>query len=419
MVIHESNYFVETKSDNPYFKGIAFIVAAVFLALPLVFFGVCAFLETKGLVYLNEEDTIRILCFYAAFLFLAIPIAVVAPNFRRLGKTEKITGKVTDYVARRRQSSKSSGSTGISPVIEYEYNGKTFQKSLPFMRKKIEVGENIEIRMDRRNPEKIITEQQYNLFLILVILSIFSPYIFLIVLIIRGAANLFQGRAVFIPKKHCEKITARVIELLDNQQEYASVVEYNYNGRDYTKQLASWSTLRPFVGSTVKLRINPQQPEKIASFGELIFSIFAVVIFSIGSIIFLVLGIKAPSSNMEVTYNPSAYSSDNHIGLIIWIGFILVFLLIGIIYCIWVKNRSGNQTLMENGIRKYCQIIEVDAKTNVEVNGQNPVKIVCSVEGETITIKRNLFWRNQYKVGDGIYVYFDPDNEKRFYADLK
>ena len=52
------------------------------------------------------------------------------------------------------------------------------------MRKKIEVGENIEIRMDRRNPEKIITEQQYNLFLILVILSIFSPYIFLIVYIL-------------------------------------------------------------------------------------------------------------------------------------------------------------------------------------------------------------------------------------------
>ena len=74
---------------------------------------------------------------------------------------------------------------------------------------------------------------------------------------------------------------------------------------------------------------------------------------------------------------------------------------------------------MENGIRKYCQIIEVDAKTNVEVNGQNPVKIICSVEGETITIKRNLFWRNQYKVGDRIMVYFDPDNEKRFYADLK
>ena len=74
---------------------------------------------------------------------------------------------------------------------------------------------------------------------------------------------------------------------------------------------------------------------------------------------------------------------------------------------------------MENGIRKYCQIIEVKAKTNIKVNGLTPVTIICSFEGEKITINQNIFWQNQYKVGDSIMVYFDPDNEKRFYADLK
>ena len=419
MVIHESSFKVETQSDNPYFKGIACIVAAVLLALPLIFWELYSFLSSKGLVYLTEKQILSILCFYAAFLFLAIPVAVVAPNFRRLGKTEKIKGKITNIVSRPRQNN-DAFAKGFSPVIEYEYNGQTFQKSMPFMRsKELEVGESLEIRIDRRNPEKAITEQKFNAFIILIILTIFSPIVFLPVFIVWWFINGIQGNPVCIPKKHCEKMTARIIEVLNSRFEYSPVVEYNFNGQDYTEQLSSWSSLRPGIGSSVELRINPKSPEKIASIRELIFSIFAVAIFSIGSIIFFVLGIKGPASNIQVTYDPSAYINDNSIGLIIWIGFIVLFLMIGVIYCIWVRNRQGGQSLMENGIRKYCQIIEVKAKTNIKVNGLSPVTIVCSFEGENITINKNIFWHNQYKVGDSIMVYFDPDNKKRFYADLK
>ncbi len=343
MVIHESSFFIETQSDNPYFKGIAFIVASVFFALPLLFFCVYSFLYSKGLAYMTENQIFSVMCFYAAFLFLAIPLGVTGPNFKRLGHSEKITGKVIDYVTRGKRSNKSAGGKGLAPVIEYEYKGQIFQKSLPFMRKKeIKIGDTMEICIDRRNPEKtIVNQQKYTLFGVLLILSLVNPIIFLFFIIFL-LGNAFQGATVFIPKQYREKITARYIDLLDNQQEYAPIVKYNYNGQNYKTQLASWSTTRPFVGATVTLRVNPKMPEKIASIKDLVLSIVVVCIFSIGTIIFTVIGIKGPSGSSMVEYDSSAGSS-NPVGLIIWISFIVVFLLIGIFYCRWVKKNLNKQ----------------------------------------------------------------------------
>ncbi len=292
---------------------------------------------------MTEKQIFSVMCFYAAFLFLAIPLGVTGPNFKRLGHSEKITGKVIDYVTRGKRSNNSSGGKGLAPVIEYEYNGQTFQKSLPFMRKKeIKIGDTMEICIDRRNPEKtIVNQQKYTLFGVLLILSLVNPIIFLFFIIFL-LGNAFQGATVFIPKQYREKITARYIDLLDNQQKYAPIVKYNYNGQNYKTQLATWSTTRPFVGATVTLRVNPKMPEKIASIKDLVLSIVVVCIFSIGTIIFTVIGIKGPFGSSMVEYDSSAGSS-NPVGLIIWISFIVVFLLIGIFYCRWVKKNLNKQ----------------------------------------------------------------------------
>lgn len=97
------------------------------------------------------------------------------------------------------------------------------------------------------------------------------------------------------------------------------------------------------MGDTVTLRVNPKMPERIASIKDLVLSIASVCIFSIGTIIFTVIGIKGPSGSPMVEYDSSAGSSNNPVGLIIWISFIVVFLLIGIFYCIRVKKILNKQ----------------------------------------------------------------------------
>lgn len=220
------------------------------------------------------------------------------------------------------------------------------------------------------------------------------------------------------------KISATVVDyknIINNHGPvYYPIVKYEYNGQTYTTQLDSWSSSQPIVESKMIIRINPKNPNKIVTKGEVIFSIFALIIFTGAGILFGSIGFIASESNTQVNIEPSnTNSGDMNIGLIIWCSFIAFWLLLGIIICLVTKKRQGKQSLKETGIKTTGIIVDVNVNTSVEINGENPVKLTCSANGKMYTIKTKVTpGKCKYRAGQTIDLYFDPNNEKRFLADL-
>ena len=220
------------------------------------------------------------------------------------------------------------------------------------------------------------------------------------------------------------KISATVVDskciINKHGHVYYPIVEYEYNGQTYTVQLDSWSSSQPSVGFEMEIRINPKKPNKIVTKGELIFCIFALIIFTGAGILFGSIGFIANESNSQINIGPSnTNSGDMKIGLIIWCSFIAFWLLLGIIICVVTKKRQGKKSLKETGIKTTCMIVDVNINTSVEINGENPVKLTCSADGKMYTVKTKTYSHKcKYRAGNTIDLYFDPNNEKKFLADL-
>ena len=106
-------------------------------------------------------------------------------------------------------------------------------------------------------------------------------------------------------------------------------------------------------------------------------------------------------------------------GLIIWCSFIAFWLLLGIIICVVTKKRHVKGKLKETGIKKTAIILDVKINENVEINGENPVKLTCSLDGQTFILKtKTQSQKCKYRMGNIIDIYFDPNNEKKYFADL-
>ncbi|MCR4939166.1 MAG: hypothetical protein K5930_03530, partial [Treponemataceae bacterium] len=221
------------------------------------------------------------------------------------------------------------------------------------------------------------------------------------------------------------KISATVVDyknIINNHGPvYYPIVKYEYNGQTYTTQLDSWSSSQPIVESKMIIRINPKKPNKIVTKGELVFSIFALIIFTGAGILFGSIGFIANESNSQVNIEPSnTNSGDMKIGLIIWCSFIAFWLILGIIICLVTKKRQGKKSLKETGIKTTCMIVDVNINENVEINGENPVKLTCSADGKMYTVKtKTLSHKCDYRAGEKIDFYFDPNNSKKYYVDLK
>ncbi|MCR4714934.1 MAG: DUF3592 domain-containing protein [Treponemataceae bacterium] len=220
------------------------------------------------------------------------------------------------------------------------------------------------------------------------------------------------------------KITGSVVNFKSIINKYGHVyypiVKYEYNGQPYTIQLDSWSSSQPSIGSEIPIRVNPKKPHKLVTKGELVFSIIALVIFTCAGILFCSIGFMANESNTQInTEALSTNSGDMSIGLIIWISFIAFWLLLGIIICVVTRIRHGKHSLKETGIKTTCLIIDVNVNTSVEINGENPVKLTCSDKDKTFTVKAKASpGEYKYRTGNKIDIYFDPNNSKKFFADL-
>ena len=216
------------------------------------------------------------------------------------------------------------------------------------------------------------------------------------------------------------KITGKVVDSKSVINRYGHVyypiVEYEYNNQNYTIQLDSWSSSQPSVGFEMEIRIDPKKPNKIVTKGELVFSIFALIIFTGAGILFGSIGflINASNSQMEA----KSFNFDSF-GLVIWIGFIVFWLLLGIIICLVTKKRQGKQSLKETGIKQSGIIVDVKVNESIEINGEYPVKLTCSIDGTMYTVKARTFLHKcKYRAGATIDFYFDPNNSKKYLVDL-
>ena len=242
-----------------------------------------------------------------------------------------------------------------------------------------------------------------------------------------GVLTIALILAMTIPKfrqaANAVKIQATVVDFKNIINKHGPVfypiVKYEYNGESYTIQLDSWSSKQPDIGSEMEIRINPKKPKTIVTKGELIFSIFALIIFTGAGIIFGSIGFIVDVSPSEIN-TESLNSGDIGFFSIIWGGFIVFWLLLGIIICVVTKKRHGKQLLKETGIKTTCIIVDVSVNESIEINGENPVKLTCSADGKMYTVKtKTSSHKCNYRAGEKIDFYFDPNNSKKYFVDLK
>ena len=233
--------------------------------------------------------------------------------------------------------------------------------------------------------------------------------------------------ALTIPKfkqvANSVKTTGKVVDFKSTINKYGHVyspiVEYEYNNQNYTVQLDSWSSSQPIVESKMIIRINPKNPNKIVTKGELVFTTFALIIFTGLGIIFGSIGFLVSGSDTQTNTESLHFSGDMGFGLIIWCSFIAFWLLLGIIICVVTKKRHVKGKLKETGIKKTAIILDVKINENVEINGEYPVKLTCSLDGQTFILKtKTQSQKCKYRMGNIIDIYFDPNNEKKYFADL-
>ena len=234
--------------------------------------------------------------------------------------------------------------------------------------------------------------------------------------------------ALTIPKfkqvANSVKTTGKVVDFKSTINKYGHVysplVEYEYNNQNYTVQLDSWSSSQPSVGSEMKIRMNPKKTDTIVTKGELVFTTFMLIIFTGLGILFCSLGFIVSGSESQIDTNSfNSNSGDMGFGLIIWCSFIAFWLLLGIIICVVTKKRQGKQSLKETGIKQSGIIVDIKVNESIEINGEYPVKLTCSAKGKMYTIKtKTYFHKCKYCAGNKIDIYFDPNNEKKFLADL-
>ncbi|MBR6199136.1 MAG: hypothetical protein IKQ61_02600 [Spirochaetales bacterium] len=403
MVIKEASYSIEVGKNNPYVKPIACIIAGVALALPLIF----VLLLWYDILQISPRGVVIAISMYAGLLTIGIIVSMTVPTFIGAAKAVTLTGKIVDFKTRfvSRQS------RGVFPIVEYSYGGQIYQKSLPNSRN-LDVGSQVTLLVHRKNPAKSITKKQLALCIIVTILSVFAvfPIGFLLVF-------FSWGLPTFIRAAHSDKVTGEIINIASNRMEYSAIVEYEYGGQTYQSQLSSWSSVRPTINDTKTLRVDPRHPDSAISIGQVIFAAFALLVFTAGGILFCSLGFFIPLDNTAVSFKGDI--KDVIIGLLIWGGFILFWLLLGIILLIRVKKRENKQSLRDVGIKQVCVIDNVSVNTSIEINGEHPVRLTLSGGGRTYTVKtKTSFKQCKYHDGDTVDVYIDPQNEKKYLADI-
>ena len=238
---------------------------------------------------------------------------------------------------------------------------------------------------------------------------------------------------VFHRAANSDKVTGKIVNIEAyphiykgrSYETYSPVVEYDYEGQHYKRELDSSSSKRPEIGNEINLKLYRKNPNKVVTTKDVVFCAFMTVVFSAMGVIIAIPGILNITGNGSLMNWDIDESSTVGGGGIEWtsflilFGFTFLFTLIGVIICVVIKKKNGKEKLKETGIKKEYMITGVSINTNVEINGENPVVLTCYCEGNSLTLKtKTMFRKFKFHEGDKIDVYFDPQNEKKYFADF-
>ena len=286
-------------------------------------------------------------------------------------------------------------------------DGKVFQKSFgpfSFIGKK-SIDQDVELLVETKRPEKAMTRGYVTFASVMIPLLFFTP-LFAPLLI------LFWCIPVIARAKRSEKVTGRIVEFTTGRRDYSPSVEYKYNGELFETQLDTWSSFRPIIGGSMEIKIDTSNPHRIVSKSELVFSIFATVIFCLMGLLFASIGFFAKMDSAAPEEIPL-------LGYIIPYGLIFIFLMIGIIYCLRVKRELSKVNLRKTGVPVSCVIQKFSVNTFAYVQGGHPATLSCVGGGKTFNLKTNIHpMQKNIHTGARVMVYVDQMNDKRFYVDL-
>ena len=148
-----ASYSIRVGKDNPYVTGIGFLVAGGIITLIMVFL-VCLSL---GIIQMTAELVLTLVSLFSGGLTLALILCFTVPVFYRAAHADKVTGKIVD-VETFTQTSKGRQYYSYSPVVEYDYEGQHYKNELASSSsKKPEIGIEKNLKIYRKNPNKIIT----------------------------------------------------------------------------------------------------------------------------------------------------------------------------------------------------------------------------------------------------------------------
>lgn len=400
-------YQIEYLNDKQYMKGVIFIIASLVLIFPLLLF----FLDYKGVFHLSGNSSVIICSFYAGAVTIGIALAFGLPAIIRYAGGKKIKGKIIGMESRSYLSVNRIFTQ--NPVVEFEYEGNTVQKTFLFLASKNkEIGSEVELLVPKDNPEKTMEKSLPVLACVITMVTFIQGFLFLPLL-------FFWYIPIAVRAKNAVNVKGKIIGFTNGRAMYSPKIEYKIDETKYESKLNSWSSLRPSLGMEIPIRVNPKDKSEIMSKREMLFSLLVLIVFSIGGIIFAVVGFFSKADGSVMTEN----FSSKPIGFVIWIGLASLLFLIGLIVIIVSVAKNAEQKkllkLKESGMRLYCTIKEVKVNDFVIANGANPMTLVCQGGGRIFTLKARLpLGAEKPRCGNRVTVYVDEYNEKKYFVDL-
>lgn len=165
----------------------------------------------------------------------------------------------------------------------------------------------------------------------------------------------------------------------DNGDTFYTLVSYSVDGNDYQSVLSAYSSSWS-VGDTIKVYINPDNPQDVKS--------------TMPSVFFIVFGL---------------------------VGF--VFAIVGFVMLHRsIKLKKQKKQLIENGLTLRANIIDFYPNTRIMVNGRNPYLVVAEYEefGQKHRFVSENVWErlNNNHIGEQVTVYYEHNDMNKYYVDV-
>ncbi len=234
---------------------------------------------------------------------------------------------------------------------------------------------------------------------------------------------------------HSHKVSGRIIDIEEHTGTYRTssgsirhctvytpVLEYSVNGEKFSGiKLNVSTTNKPVIGESVKLHVSNSDFSKVIDTKQIVFLIFAAIIFLLMGCLFALPGIiylvNGNVNNFTITTVKDTGDTQSYalLSMLIGGGFALVFFLIGLIICVCANSKKA---LVRSGVKNICKITDVKVNLNTIINGKNPVRITCRNSSGNFFYGKTTAEPDTYRLNQTIDVYSLADNSEKYYVDF-